>query len=392
MASVRKRSWKNPKTGEVKTAWQVSYADTFGKRKTETFQKKKDADEFRSKVHIEVNSGAHVSRRDSITVSQALDLWMDNNEKRVRAKDQLRMHTLRSMKSWVENHIRPTIGAKKLTDLTPSLIQAWIDDLAYRQDRPLSRASLGHVVGCLRLTVQFAFVRGKVARNILRENTFRLPGRKAVPRDIPQKSQIITFLAEFERKHWGGVAPYLKPMVMIALYAGLRKGEIRALRWCDVDFERQIIKVRRSADNLGNVDEPKSRAGIRDVPIARVLMGTLKEWRLRSGGRGEDLLFTTRGGQLIDGPSILESWHRLQFRAANGGRGRTKQLTGEFSFHALRHVCASLLIESGLPPKRVQTIMGHSSIQMTFDRYGHLFEDPDLVAGVMDKLGAELVS
>ena len=110
------------------------------------------------------------------------------------------------------------------------------------------------------------------------------------------------------------------------------------------------------------------------------------------GRKGKGLIFMSRLGRFVHESPVSCSWRRLQHRVLGGEVNPCGLPRSHFNFHALRHVYASLLIESGLPPKRVQYLMGHASIKMTFDRYGHLFDDPDLVREAMSKFGAAMTA
>lgn len=389
MASVRKREWAS--NGETKTAWVCEYTDQSGKRRRKTFEKKKDADRYRTKVEVEIENGEHVPDSSSASLSKAIDLWLERCEERVRAKDSLRPRTLRNFRSWVENHIRPQIGSIRLTELTIRTVQTWVDQLAYDPQKPRGRPTLENAVSCLRLILKDAQMRGLVGRNVLKDCDVRIPGRFPEKIEIPTKEEIKRFL-ELSGTCLGpgGVARYLRPMLYTAIFTGLRQGELRALTWDNVDFDNGVIKVRVAADNFGHIDVPKSYASIRDVPIAAHLMIELKKWKLASPPNDLNLVFVGSRGRMVQQACIQQSWYRLQRRAANGGAGATERATGKYHFHALRHVCASLLIEAGLPPKRIQQIMGHSSITMTFDRYGHLFEDQALVGDALAKIGRDL--
>lgn len=92
---------------------------------------------------------------------------------------------------------------------------------------------------------------------------------------------------------------------------------------------------------------------------------------------------------MVNEAALAGSYRRLQHRVIGGGP-LTPYAAARYHFHALRHVAASLFIEAGLPPKRVQTIMGHTSITMTFELYGHLFEDRNLIDAAMARVGNSL--
>jgi len=155
-----------------------------------------------------------------------------------------------------------------------------------------------------------------------------------------------------------------------AFYAGLRRGELRALRWIDVDLAGGVIRVERSWDVKEGVIEPKSTAGRRKVPIAAILRDYLIEHRLRGA---EGLVF----GRDVDTPWATGSISQRANKA-----WKAAKLT-PITLHECRHTFASLMIAAGVNPKALQTFMGHSSITVTLDRYGHLFPGSEGEAAVL---------
>ncbi|MBW8059161.1 MAG: site-specific integrase [Solirubrobacterales bacterium] len=163
-----------------------------------------------------------------------------------------------------------------------------------------------------------------------------------------------------------------------AFYAGLRRGELQALRCCDLDFEASLIRVERGWDQEEGAIEPKSRSGRRTVPMLAVLRRYLEASTQRAGRSGEDLVFGRTPRKAFVASTVDNrakgSWNAFNVReredAAAAGR-EPKQLTA-ITLHECRHTFASLLIDAGANPKAIQTFMGHSKIQTTFDIYGHL--------------------
>jgi hypothetical protein len=148
----------------------------------------------------------------------------------------------------------------------------------------------------------------------------------------------------------------------------MRASELRGLTWGDVDFERKVVTVRQRADRWGAMGAPKSAAGRREIPMSPMVVNVLREWRLACPKGPLDLVFPNSLGR-----------HEMHFR--DHGLNRAQLAAGitdaegkpRYSFHALRHFCASWLIEQEFSAKRIQAWLGHSSITMTFDTYGHLF-------------------
>jgi integrase len=157
-----------------------------------------------------------------------------------------------------------------------------------------------------------------------------------------------------------------------AIFAGLRASEMRALTWDDIDLDRRVLSVNKRADWWGTVGKAKSKNGHREIPMTPLLVNTLKEWRLASPlpAAGEpELLFPGQGGDPLNHTSLQASFDEVQ-RAVGvvDAAGKPK-----YGLHSLRHFFASWGIEQGFSPKRLQMLLGHGSIRMTYDTYGHLF-------------------
>jgi integrase len=147
-----------------------------------------------------------------------------------------------------------------------------------------------------------------------------------------------------------------------SLYAGLRLGELRALRWEDIDLEAGILRVEASWDKKVGRVEPKSHAGKRKVPIPAILDSYLQ---------AQQEAVEDHSG-LVFGRSTLRPFadNTLRTRA---NRAWAEADLDPIGFHEARHTYASLMIAAGVNAKALSTFMGHSSITMTLDRYGHLF-------------------
>jgi integrase len=160
-----------------------------------------------------------------------------------------------------------------------------------------------------------------------------------------------------------------------ALYAGLRRGELMGLRWCDVDLARGVLEIAQAWDPKEHrMVAPKSAAGSRRVPIAAALRAFLAPLSLAAAADAQHLVFGT--GVV---PFSATSLYERALRAWRRGGLRP------ICLHDCRHTFASLMIAAGVNAKALSTFMGHANISITLDRYGHLLPGAeDEAAALMD--------
>ena len=161
----------------------------------------------------------------------------------------------------------------------------------------------------------------------------------------------------------GALAPLDQAALGLAVYAGLRLGEILALQWSAIDLDAGTLRVLRSWDHGAHeYVAPKSKAGTRTVPIIERLALLLADHRVLTDHR-DGLLFPGRGGERPVSNDALRGRMR---------RAWTKAGMAELGLHEARHTFASLMIAAGVNAKALATYLGHANIAITFDRYGHL--------------------
>ena len=362
--AVRKRT-RTRRNGEVTVTWFVDYYDQNRKRHYKTFRSKGAATAWAADVKIEVRAGIHTPDADSITVKEAAELWLRSCE-----LDELERGTLRVYGQYVRLFITNLIGAKKLSRLTTPDVVAYTKILLARTSRQRARK----VLATLKLILAEMQRSGLVAQNVASSVNIKLSDRDARPLqigvDVPSKAEIGAMLHQASGR--------ARARFVIAALTGVRSSEVRALLWEDIDFDARMLRVRRRADWWGTIGRVKSKNGYRDVPMTPTLVKTLKEWRLACPPRapgGLDLVFPGRDGKVASHTTVQSDFDAVQRLAGVVTADADGVEQPKYGLHALRHFFASWGIEQGFAPKRLQEILGHGSITMTFDRYGHWLGD-----------------
>ena len=355
----------------------VDYADLSGTRRQQTFEKKRDADAYHDKVKNEVRAGTHTPISSSPTVAAAGRLWLeraDEDELERGTRDQYRQH--------LNLHIAPFIGEVKLGQLNLPMVRGFESSLV-KAGR--SRIMVRKVLTSLGSILADAQERGLVAQNVvsnLRRNRRgkrsekrreeRQRGKLEIGVDIPTPDEVRRII------------PHLtvhRPTILTAIFAGLRASELRGQDWRDIDFKRAIIRVRQRTDRYGETGPVKSLAGNRPILMPVPLVNMLREWKLACPKSNLNLAFPNADGSPASWKDIVEKgFHPAQIAAGMIDAEGNAKYRG---LHALRHFYASWCLNRkedgglGLPLKNVSERMGHASIQITADLYGHLFPPKD---------------
>jgi integrase len=365
--SVRKREWTTRK-GEAKVAWVVDYVDGKGERHIQTFAKKKEADEYQATVRVDVRHGVHTALSKSITVAEAAADWIAYATLEGRERS-----TLQGYQAHVDLHINPRLGRERLAKLTTPRINTFRDDLlASKMSRAMARKVLTSLKGLLR----DARRRGNVAQNVALDVKITADKRSKrklkVGVDIPEPDEIRRIIHAAKGK--------ARPFMITAIFTGLRASELRGLRWQDVNLDKGILHVHQRADRFNEIGKPKSTSGDRTVPLPAQVINTLREWKLACPKGELGLVFPTGAGTIENHANNINRLLDPTQVAAGvvDAKGNAK-----YGMHSFRHFYASWLInrraDGGLelPLKTVQTRLGHSSVLMTSDVYGHLFPSTD---------------
>lgn len=259
----------------------------------------------------------------------------------------------------------PAFGARRLTDLRRVDLQDFADRLLAEGCGP---STIRNALDPLRVIYRRALARDQVAVNPT--TGLDLPanrGRRDRIAPPVEGRALLAALPEGDRALWA-----------TAMYAGLRRGELRGLRWSDIDLSAGTIRVERSWDPKAGIIEVKTHAGRRTIPIIAELRRELRAHKLRTGRSGRAFVFGTSAVSPCEPSNVrrraLTAWKHAGLKP--------------IGLHECRHTFASLMIAARVETKALSTYLGHASVSITFDRYGHLF--PGNEAEAAEQLDAYL--
>ena len=336
-----------------------------GKRKRRSVTVKgsyKYAQRERTKLQAAADAGMLPADPAQMTVGEYLTTQLDS------AHD-VSPKTLERYRELATKYVAPHVGQIKLQKLRPEHLDTWHATLLAKG---LAARTVGHAHRVLSRALKRAVENGTLARNIA---AIRRPPR------VEAKEIEILSPALAKAVLEALVDHPLHSIVSLALATGMRRGELLALQWSDVDLNKGVLRVERSVEETEaglRVKPPKTKRGRRNIslPIDTVTMlrehrkGQI-ELRLRLGQGGAPVLvFSDVEGGMLYPDAISRQW-------ANVIRAKRLPLV---PFHALRHTHASTLIASGVDILTVSRRLGHSKAAITLDVYGHLVEGKDAAA------------
>jgi len=349
--------------------WIADYFDGSGKRHQREFTRKKDATAHEEKSKVAVRAGTYVSPGD-ITVREAAEIWIKRVEANgMRGSGPVERTTTRQYRQHVDLHIVPRIGAIKLAKLTNETIKQFRDGLLAEDNGKLitSRAMARKVFVSLKSLLKANHC-GHLAADVAIGVDKRKERRLEIGRDIPST-------AEVKRLIEAATDTRLRALLLTAALTGLRASELRGLRWSDVDLKADELHVRQRADRWNKIGAPKTAESRRTIPLPPEALQALKVWKLACPKGGDNVVFPTGTGAIEHHSNMLRALKPIMRDAGLVNKaGKPK-----YALHAFRHFFASWCInpkERGgreLSAKVAQHLLGHGSIVMTLDRYGHLF-------------------
>jgi len=295
------------------------------------------------------------------TLRAASEAWLQGAQagrRLTRSGDRYKPSALRGYEQALRLRVLPELGGKRLREITRADLQKFVGKISGNGRNP---STIRNTLLPVRVIFRDALSEGEVHDNPTAD--LRLPashGKRERIADRTEARALIEAAPEGNRALWA-----------TALYAGLRLGELRALRWGDLDFKAARINVRRSWDAREGEITPKSAAGTRTVPMPEALRVHLDAHRDRGGDAAAGALVFGRSGDRPFAADTPSQQARRVWKAAG---------LDPLTLHDCRHTYASLMIDAGANPKTLSTYLGHANIATTMDRYGHLLAGNEAAA------------
>ncbi len=347
--------------------WYV-FVNYHGKRKAKCVgTSRKIAEQVRRQLEAKLALGdvGFLVAEEGLTFDEYAQRWMKQH-----AEVELKPSTVASYAQLLRLYISPRFGTTRLTAIDRTQVKALLGE--FTAEAKLSRNTLRLIMCTMRVILNHAVEDGLIEHNpaekLGRFTRTEKPERQAQAMTPAEADAFLEATKE--------ISPEFHGLFLMALRAGLRKGELIGLQWGDIQFgmseddPNRYILVQRNFV-LGQFTTPKSKKS-RRVDLSRGLRRVLLEIRDKrlfdafiagKGSIADDLVFPSRVGTVLD-PDNLVHYHFLPALERAGLR--------RFRFHDLRHTFGSFLIQNGASLAYVKEQMGHSSIQITVDTYGHL--------------------
>lgn len=336
-----------------------------GKRKQKRkrgFKSESEARRAMNEAMNELEDRGQIIEPSKMVYSNYLDQWYESY-----VLVNTKLNTQKAHKTVIENRIKPILGNYKLKQLSPAILQKFLNDLKNNY----SKNYISNIYGVLSGSLKYAVY----PLQLLKENPMLYVQMPKFDHVVPSKEDLkviskVDYLKILERYPFGST--FYIPCV-IAWNTGLRVGEVCALQWSDIDLENATISVSKTLVNDNGKwvrGTTKTKTSVRTIAIGDTLLNDLKRWKkyqkemqLKYGKAylKSDYVCVREDGNLVTTDTI-----KVLSRVVN------KKLGICFNFHSFRHTHATMLIEAGVPMKVIQERLGHSNMATTADTYSHI--------------------
>lgn len=334
----------------IGSRWQVPYTDLEGRRTAKSFDNKETAELFDARVRVDKDAGVLISKNKAeVTLEELWKPWYDS-------KAEIAEKTRKDYLSNWRVHIRPQWGRRRVSEIQEHQVVAWLANLKNKKGvhagEPLGSSQRRKIALVLHSMLDLAVRLKVVNANPL---TAPAPRQKAAERRYLTIEEVDALLAAAPH-------PQAKLMLEVLLRTGLRIGEAKGLKVKDLDLTRKRLMIRRDVDDLGHIDETKSRHH-REVPISQVIALALNE--ATEGKDPEEWLLPDEHGRV---------WTTARWRVVWSNLLIFTGIDQSLKTHELRHTAVSMAIAGGADVYVVMRMCGHASAATTLKHYGHLWD------------------
>lgn len=307
---------------------------------------KKDAQRVLSDKLGDIDDGTYKDL-PKITFSAFADLWLTTY-----AEAHVKPSTYAGYEHVVKKNLKPAFESRQLlSDITLKDLQ---DYIAERKKKVSSKTACNEVV-----------IIKEMFKHAHRWEYLKTNPAEHLERPKLVKTEIEILSPDEVERLFAGAPGHYRTAFLTDVLTGLRAGELWGLKWSDIDWNARQIQVKRSLWK-GQFQTPKSKSSIRKIDIPDTLIYELRRWKLACPANDHDLVFPSAEGKASCHDNVVKRHFNPALKKAG---------LDHVSFHSLRHTNASMRIQAGQNIKYIQAHLGHASIMITLDTYGHLFED-----------------
>ncbi len=326
---------------------------------------KKTAERKLTETINALNDGTYVKVKE-ISFAEFAREWLQ-----IYASVHVKESTFRSYRSVITQHLIPDLGHYPVTLITPHVVQQFLSAVlkkTTKRKKPTTTKTANNMLKLMKTVFKYACKWGYMRFNPAEDIE-----------SFPVSHEEMHFLEpEDIRALLNASLEPFRTLFLTAVMTGMRRGELLALQWGDIDWNSSRIFVRRTLfwfsceeaserkhDERWKFGTPKTKNSYRTIPMSPELKKALQIHHIKSPVNEHGLVFCSKEGKPIDPDNMVK--REFHYALTTAGLRRIR-------FHDLRHTCAAVLIAADFNPKFIQMFLGHASIQTTMDRYGHLFK------------------